>query len=237
MDTADGRALAAGLWSDGRVLGRASSEDRTAGDRLAVEVRDLLEGCGVDGRELDGVVLSGGPGSYTGLRVGFSVGKALCYAWRLPLAAVSTLRSIARGSSWEGPVCAAVPARRGSCCAAVYGPPAGGDPSEDREVLFEGAVIPVGELGDLAERFRGGARPPLIACGGSWRPGAGDAAGFDVRTVRPEERIAPLAELGLALLERGEDVEPLEAVPVYMSRSSAEIQWERRGSRRGGMRP
>jgi tRNA threonylcarbamoyladenosine biosynthesis protein TsaB len=49
--------------------------------------------------ELDAVAVSSGPGSYTGLRIGVSVAKGLCYAASKPLIAVSTLQGIALGAS------------------------------------------------------------------------------------------------------------------------------------------
>jgi len=48
--------------------------------------------------ELDGVVLSIGPGSYTGLRIGASAAKGICYALNIPLIGVSTLQSIVFGA-------------------------------------------------------------------------------------------------------------------------------------------
>jgi len=48
--------------------------------------------------ELDGVILSIGPGSYTGLRIGASAAKGICYALNLPLIGISTLQSIVFGA-------------------------------------------------------------------------------------------------------------------------------------------
>jgi tRNA threonylcarbamoyladenosine biosynthesis protein TsaB len=48
--------------------------------------------------ELNGVVLSIGPGSYTGLRIGASAAKGICYALNIPLIGVSTLQSIVFGA-------------------------------------------------------------------------------------------------------------------------------------------
>jgi tRNA threonylcarbamoyladenosine biosynthesis protein TsaB len=48
--------------------------------------------------ELDGVALSKGPGSYTGLRIGASAAKGICYALNIPLIGISTLQSIVFGA-------------------------------------------------------------------------------------------------------------------------------------------
>jgi len=59
--------------------------------------RVLLEGnCSIS--ELSGVVLSIGPGSYTGLRIGASTAKGICYALNIPLIGISTLQSIVFGA-------------------------------------------------------------------------------------------------------------------------------------------
>jgi len=48
-------------------------------------------------KEIDAVVLSIGPGSYTGLRIGASAAKGICYGLNIPLIAISTLQNIALG--------------------------------------------------------------------------------------------------------------------------------------------
>ncbi|MEL6539162.1 MAG: tRNA (adenosine(37)-N6)-threonylcarbamoyltransferase complex dimerization subunit type 1 TsaB [Bacteroidota bacterium] len=48
-------------------------------------------------QDLEAVAVSNGPGSYTGLRIGFSVAKGLCYALELPLIAIPTLSAMAHG--------------------------------------------------------------------------------------------------------------------------------------------
>ena len=47
--------------------------------------------------ELSAVVVSAGPGSYTGLRIGVSAAKGICYAAQLPLIAIDTLEALASG--------------------------------------------------------------------------------------------------------------------------------------------
>jgi len=47
--------------------------------------------------ELDAVAISSGPGSYTGLRIGLSTAKGLCYSCNVPLIAIPTLKALAYG--------------------------------------------------------------------------------------------------------------------------------------------
>ncbi|MDR1675149.1 MAG: tRNA (adenosine(37)-N6)-threonylcarbamoyltransferase complex dimerization subunit type 1 TsaB [Tannerella sp.] len=73
----------------------------------------------------DAVAVSGGPGSYTGLRIGTSLAKGLCMGWGVPLIAVPTLKlmasnAIRRTGEKDGLYCAMLDARRMEVYAAIY---------------------------------------------------------------------------------------------------------------------
>ncbi len=67
---------------------------RTHGDVLWGMVRGLFERSGVKMEALAAVAISGGPGSYTGLRVGCSLAKGICYGYGIPLLAVNTMDTL-----------------------------------------------------------------------------------------------------------------------------------------------
>ncbi|WP_209329811.1 tRNA (adenosine(37)-N6)-threonylcarbamoyltransferase complex dimerization subunit type 1 TsaB [Lunatimonas salinarum] len=69
------------------------------GRKLIPLVKQLLASLGLEGPELDGIAVSQGPGSYTGLRIGVSTAKGLAYAWDLPLIGVGTLDALARNTN------------------------------------------------------------------------------------------------------------------------------------------
>lgn len=75
---------------------------------LIVLIESLISELALPKTAIDGISVSMGPGSYTGLRIGVSTAKGLCYALQRPLIAVSTLDSIAMGAkrqlSLEGEV-------------------------------------------------------------------------------------------------------------------------------------
>ena len=62
---------------------------------LATQIRNILDLCKLDMDNLSAVFISEGPGSFTGLRVGASIAKALCYNNKIKLIGVSTIDSIA----------------------------------------------------------------------------------------------------------------------------------------------
>ena len=57
----------------------------------------MLDEVGIDYSKLDAVAVSKGPGSYTGLRIGVSTAKGICYAADLPMMAIDTLEAMAHG--------------------------------------------------------------------------------------------------------------------------------------------
>ena len=62
---------------------------------VTVFIEELLAESNLTIVQLDAVAVSGGPGSYTGLRIGVSVAKGICYASRLPLIAITSLEAMA----------------------------------------------------------------------------------------------------------------------------------------------
>lgn len=76
------------------VCSRESSEPRAHASKTALFVKDMLDEKGLKVSDCNAVCVSMGPGSYTGLRVGVSTAKGLCFAANLPLIAVDTLETL-----------------------------------------------------------------------------------------------------------------------------------------------
>lgn len=86
----------AALHEDGMLL--ASSElhiPQSASSKLAVMVNQLFKTTDILPDTINGVVVSAGPGSYTGLRIGVATAKGLCFALNVPLLSVNTLELMA----------------------------------------------------------------------------------------------------------------------------------------------
>lgn len=86
----------AALSQNGKLLSLCESNEGYEHARnLAPFIDELLKENGIEPKELDAVAVSKGPGSYTGLRIGTSTAKGLCYALGIPLIAVGSLESLA----------------------------------------------------------------------------------------------------------------------------------------------
>ena len=84
-----------GLARDGELVSlRESDEGRDHAKNVAVFVDELLRENDVAAEELSAVAVGMGPGSYTGLRIGVSFAKGLCYGLQIPLVAVGSLDSL-----------------------------------------------------------------------------------------------------------------------------------------------
>lgn len=66
-------------------------------EKITIFIREVMEVAKIDYSQLDAVAVSKGPGSYTGLRIGVSTAKGICYAADLPLMAIDTLEAMAYG--------------------------------------------------------------------------------------------------------------------------------------------
>ena len=90
------------LAEDGAVTAyRESSAHKAHASLTAVFVQEVLQERGVTLSDCDAVCVSKGPGSYTGLRVGVSTAKGLCFGSGLPLIAVGTLDTLVAQAEGE----------------------------------------------------------------------------------------------------------------------------------------
>ncbi len=90
------------LAEDGAVTAyRESSAPKAHASLTAVFVQEVLQERGLKLSDCDAICVSKGPGSYTGLRVGVSTAKGLCFGSGLPLIAVGTLDTLVAQATGE----------------------------------------------------------------------------------------------------------------------------------------
>jgi tRNA threonylcarbamoyladenosine biosynthesis protein TsaB len=107
-----------------RELGRSVRDIGKGHAEVLMDViGEALVAAGVSYADLGAIAVAVGPGSFTGIRVGVSVARALALAERIPAAGVSTLEALAfeaRGSFGEKPVLSAIEGGRDGIYAAIY---------------------------------------------------------------------------------------------------------------------
>lgn len=117
------RNCSVALVREGKVIAlrEKAEEGYTHAEKLHVFIEEVLQEAGILVSELDAIAVSKGPGSYTGLRIGVSAAKGLCYALQIPLICLSTLQILAHATPVnEGYIIPLIDARRMEVYTAVF---------------------------------------------------------------------------------------------------------------------
>ena len=136
------------LAKDGKTIfcKEIAQEGYSHAERLHVFIEEIIKEAGITFKDLSAIAVSQGPGSYTGLRIGVSAAKGLCYALDIPLIAVDTLQALAsQVTISSGLIIPMIDARRMEVYSAFFSPTL----EKKREVLAE--IIDENSFGDLQE--------------------------------------------------------------------------------------
>ena len=218
--------VSAAVAEDGRVLGEYTVNGTKDHSQTLLPVcRELMERLGLEFAGLDAVAVSGGPGSFTGLRIGSAAAKGLGLALDIPLIHVPTPDLMAFGIfGAPGLICPLIDARNSRVFTGLY------RFRDDFEVV-EGAFS--AEAGELAEKLNGLGEEVIFT-------GAGAAAVkelLDERLSVPHlyapahldhPRAAACAVLATRYFLEGRTVSASDEVPEYMRVSQAEREFEKR---------
>jgi tRNA threonylcarbamoyladenosine biosynthesis protein TsaB len=113
------------LSHDGELkqLHEIKDDQYSHGEQLTLLIDKALKGAGILPQRLGAVSVASGPGSYTGLRIGVSTAKGLCYALGIPLIAVDSLTALAKLGLDKHPgkrLCPMIDARRMEVYSTIY---------------------------------------------------------------------------------------------------------------------
>lgn len=164
----------------------------------------------VKSKELGGVAVTKGPGSFTGLRVGMALAKGLALACGIPLLGVPTLDVLAAAQGQDTrPLCAVLQAGRGRIGVAFYRWRDGGWSQEE--------ALRLTTWSELVN----GLRSPTLICGEIDQVGMETlATSGELAIILPAaarlRRAGFLAELAWQRLLRGEQDDPATLVPIYL---------------------
>ncbi|MDB5230343.1 MAG: TsaB protein required for threonylcarbamoyladenosine ((6)A) formation in tRNA [Chitinophagaceae bacterium] len=128
IDTATEHASVS-LSGDGQIIQFLESPDqKNHAAFVQPAIRELMQLTGIGFKQLDAIAVSGGPGSYTGLRVGLASAKGICYACKKPLIMINTLLVMALSlkdsveKMESSNFCPMIDARRNEVFTALYNP-------------------------------------------------------------------------------------------------------------------
>lgn len=119
------KACSVVLSKDGKCIAvRESIDEQFAhGEKLTIYIQEVLKEAELSVSDLNAVSVTSGPGSYTGLRIGVSTAKGICFALDIPMIVIDSLRNLAELAKLKHPqatLCPMIDARRMEVYNAIY---------------------------------------------------------------------------------------------------------------------
>lgn len=126
---------------------------------LHVFIEAIIKEAGIAFADLKAIAVSQGPGSYTGLRIGVSAAKGLCYALGIPLLAIDTMQTLAQQvQQVEGYIVPMIDARRMEVYSAIFTSNYEAVRETQAEVITENSFVAIKEtiyfIGDCNEKCK-----------------------------------------------------------------------------------
>jgi len=136
-----------------------AEEGYSHAERLHVFIDEIIKEASITFQELSAIAVSQGPGSYTGLRIGVSAAKGLCFALDIPLIAVDTLQVLtSQANISNGLIIPMLDARRMEVYSAIFTPNFENKRAVQAEIITENSFEDLQEtlyfVGDCAEKCR-----------------------------------------------------------------------------------
>jgi tRNA threonylcarbamoyladenosine biosynthesis protein TsaB len=208
---------AVGLCEGNRVLADAAFDARTDSlEQIVDNIDSVLKGADLTLNDVTGIGVGLGPGSWTGIRVGVTVGKLLAFSTHKPVSGVTTLEALAFSVRDRARlICAVISVGAGD---AVY---AGLYQSADDGMTRQGDYY-IGDVKGLAARIT----EPCIVVGegAAYYAGImGKESGLELKSSESRPGGAAVACLAARRLARGESDDTLALTPLYLKESTAKI--------------
>ena len=149
------------LAKDGKTIicKEIAEEGYSHAERLHVFIEEIIKEAGITFQDLSAIAVSQGPGSYTGLRIGVSAAKGLCFALNIPLIAVDTLQVLAsQATISSGLIIPMLDARRMEVYSAIFTPDCQKTRAVQAEIITENSFEDLDEtiyfVGDCADKCK-----------------------------------------------------------------------------------
>jgi len=141
------------------VCKEIAEEGYSHAEKLHVFIEEVIAEAKITVQDLTAIAVSQGPGSYTGLRIGVSAAKGLCFALNIPLIAVDTLQTLAsQAKVSEGKIIPMLDARRMEVYSAVFNTALETERPIQAEVIDENSFAAYTEavyfVGDCADKCK-----------------------------------------------------------------------------------
>jgi len=209
----------------GTIASALLASGRPQHEEVVPAVEQLLAWAEVPLSSVGGIAVGLGPGLFTGMRVGIAIGKTFAQVLGVPIIGMPSLDLLAFPVRYTRRlICAAIDARRGEVFFAFYRPVPGG---VARQTAFE-----VGPPARLASELEAaGEDILLVGNGGIVYRRVLESAGTSVEFGSPSAAYPSaeaLVELAVPRFQREEHDRLYDVTPIYVRKSDAEINWDRR---------
>ncbi len=208
------------LINDSKLISEYTLNMKTTHSSRIMPALDwMLKDASLDKHEIEGIAISIGPGSFTGLRIGLATAKGLAMGLEVPMISVPTLDALAHNIPHPMyQVCAALDARKKEVYSAFF--------NYENDILIKKTpyeVIPPAELMEQIKEKTIIVGDAIDIYGDLFKAELGDLVLF-APDVQRLPRAAVIAQLGLAKLKAGEILDLASSEPIYIRPSDADMK-------------
>ena len=219
------------LLKDGHLLGEFTLNFKREHSVILMEkIEMLLKDCNIDISEVDGFVVSKGPGSFTGLRIGMATVKGLSMGSNKPYLSISSLDALAYSLvNFDGIICPIMDALRDSVFTCMYK-----SSNEELSKIIDYSALSLDELVEVLQQKD---EPVIFTGDGVYKYKEYLLEKLPNAKFAPNHlsvvRASALGELGMELLRKGQ-YDDMNSSPLYLKKPQAERELEQRMKMQNG---